>query len=496
MKKSAALLLAILMTAALAVPCAAGVPPKTRNYTGFSDLPEESWCAEAVRLCYETGLLSGKSETTFSPSGPLTYAQLIVLSARLHHILKGGDGILPQAPEGYGAVTITRADGTPAPFQKKDFIMYGSIRQPDGSYLPVLSLPEELAADSVGETFQMTIQLEESRSYTGTMACYYPYVGNPNASQEAKERREYHLTISLDSGEDDRVLFNDLEAPCLADYPVWTRNAVYYMVKHGLDLTSGDFFTKDLFSVNAQRRHFAAQLNDCLSSEDLPVLNSISEVPDRTRTAEILPVISDPLRLYEAGILTGTDAYGTFRGRRGLTRGEAAVMLARTLDPAQRVRFTPQTPDWYLDYTLEKLPDSYQEAVYKHSVYTWSDLTAVSNDQGGLTYLHTNGQPVRDLSPSFPGCVYLQAEHERIPDLEPLPNAGDAYAHGYDLALQAPYVDGAAPFFADQGYAWGYYDQSGKILIPARFLWCGALVEGTAIVMGPDEAYYRLTVKD
>lgn len=138
------------------------------------------------------------------------------------------------------------------------------------------------------------------------------------------------------------------------------------MEKHDLGLSSGDEFAEDLFSVSARRRHFAAQFNDCLSDRELPVINQVEDVPDRTRTAEILPFLSDPLRLYEAGIITGTDTYGTFCGRRGLTRAETAVMLARAQDPAQRVRFTPETPDWHLNCTLERLPDSYQKAVAGH----------------------------------------------------------------------------------------------------------------------------------
>ena len=34
---------------------------------GFSDISPEAWYAEAVRYCYENGLMSGTSASSFSP---------------------------------------------------------------------------------------------------------------------------------------------------------------------------------------------------------------------------------------------------------------------------------------------------------------------------------------------------------------------------------------------------------------------------------------------
>jgi hypothetical protein len=46
------------------------------------------------------------------------------------------------------------------------------------------------------------------------------------------------------------------------------------------------------------------------------------------------------LKFYNAGILNGTDKYGSFRGDAPLTRGQAAAILARVVDPAQRTEFS------------------------------------------------------------------------------------------------------------------------------------------------------------
>lgn len=48
------------------------------------------------------------------------------------------------------------------------------------------------------------------------------------------------------------------------------------------------------------------------------------------------------LDFYNAGILTGSNEYGAFNGLDTLNRGQAAAMLARVVDPSQRVQFTPK----------------------------------------------------------------------------------------------------------------------------------------------------------
>ncbi|QNL44193.1 S-layer homology domain-containing protein [Oscillibacter hominis] len=82
------------------------------------------------------------------------------------------------------------------------------------------------------------------------------------------------------------------------------------------------------------RYAFVWALSDVLYSADvtLPTLNQVAVLPDST----------DPsiLNFYEAGIVNGKDKYGTFDEYGTLTRGEAAAMLARVIDPAQRLTFT------------------------------------------------------------------------------------------------------------------------------------------------------------
>ena len=81
-----------------------------------------------------------------------------------------------------------------------------------------------------------------------------------------------------------------------------------------------------------------AQLLDLVWGEDAPQYNHYTALPD-TGDAAVL-------RLYNAGILTGTDALGSFVPWRGLTRAEVAAMAARVAQPALRKGHVPpeETP--------------------------------------------------------------------------------------------------------------------------------------------------------
>lgn len=83
----------------------------------------------------------------------------------------------------------------------------------------------------------------------------------------------------------------------------------------------------------ATRQEFFSCLAAVVPAEQLAAINSITTLPDTDD--------ADVLRFYNAGILTGTDATGTFSGSKSLTRAECAAMVARIVDPSLRQSFTP-----------------------------------------------------------------------------------------------------------------------------------------------------------
>ena len=58
---------------------------RLRTYSGgFADVSHNAWYYDSIRSTYEYGIMDGKSDTIFSPSGKLTIAEAIKLASVLH----------------------------------------------------------------------------------------------------------------------------------------------------------------------------------------------------------------------------------------------------------------------------------------------------------------------------------------------------------------------------------------------------------------------------
>lgn len=53
------------------------IPPEILAYEQFGDIDPEDWSYEGIQFCVMTGLMSGTSDTTFSPNGVTTRAQVV-----------------------------------------------------------------------------------------------------------------------------------------------------------------------------------------------------------------------------------------------------------------------------------------------------------------------------------------------------------------------------------------------------------------------------------
>jgi len=197
--------------------------PQVKDSTEFPDVTG-TWCESYVDTVYRSGLMTGKTATKFDATSSLTHAQITVITARLHDLLNGGDGVLPAAEEGQ--------------------FWYQSAA-------------EHLRANCEDESLLYVLK-------------------------------------QLDRG---------------GDYP----------------------------TAACSRGTFVKMLSAVLP--ELEAINEVDSIPDIDYNEE------DYLPFYRAGILNGSDAYGTFNGDSPLTRGAAAAMLARIVDPAQRLTFTLKTFD-------------------------------------------------------------------------------------------------------------------------------------------------------
>ncbi len=209
--------------------------PKQRSYPGFTDV-KGTWCESYVETVCEAGLMTGKTAERFDAVSSLTYAQITVITARLHALLNGGNGELPAPAEGE------------------------AWYQPAADYLKTHCDNDTLL----------------------------------------------YLVKALERGS------NRPNAACGRGSFVW-------------------------------------MLAGVLPESTLIPINHVSIVPDDTD--------ADVLKFYQAGILGGSDAYGTFDAAASLTRGAAAAMLARVVDPNQRLTFTLKSFDLCRD-VLGVAPDT------------------------------------------------------------------------------------------------------------------------------------------
>lgn len=318
----------------------------------FTDVSLDDWFAPYVEVCANAGVMKGVEEGRFAPEKELTSAECRALAYRLYDLRRGGNGAIRPAPENWGYMTLTVDgkifEGYTDPNQESP-VKWG-IRghnewSADGSDYPGYSLPAAFLSPecatwawSIQNTpATMTLNGEE---YSGT------------ASYGTINDTTVQISFLPDNGEQTAGLLAD--AICYA-FPApgnWWRDIAYTLSSQEL---------RDMFGVStyyyaydwegpASRKDLAHMLNR--SAGELEPINSIAELPDCTD--------EEVRNLYRAGILTGTDPYGSFQGEKGLTRAEAAAMIARILDPSLRIFFAPiplPTEGYTLTYLMDGVPD-------------------------------------------------------------------------------------------------------------------------------------------
>jgi len=167
----------------------------------------------------------------------------------------------------------------------------------------------------------------------------------------------------------------------------------------------------DLLPSTATRAQMAHILAGILPEEALPSVHASlvrrhfsagSAITDVTADT---PYCEDILSLYSKGISIDSDTTGSFLPNESISRGAAAAMLTRLIDPALRV-----TPDWplkitdYPDVSGITLPSLVPIGTYMESPRTEDELIAVmqhmlstDSNQLHLTYPELSAIQVRKL---------------------------------------------------------------------------------------------------
>lgn len=85
------------------------------------------------------------------------------------------------------------------------------------------------------------------------------------------------------------------------------------------------------------REQFAYLMCGAIPSSELTAINAVGEIPDMKKDSTFGGFV---YRLYDAGVLTGNDKYGTFTPTSTIQRSAVATIVNRIADPAQRQKFT------------------------------------------------------------------------------------------------------------------------------------------------------------
>lgn len=183
----------------------------------FSDVPSSHWAHYYISSIYQSGLMVGTGDDTFSPSGAVSVAQALTVAVRVWDLYRDGDGIIEQ----------------------------------------------------IGEN--------------------------------------------------------------------WYDGAVQEAIRLGL-ITPGQF---DSYTRSATRAEVAALLTQVLPAEKYQAINKIEKLPDVNQSTPHAEAI---FTLYNAGIISGSDGYGTFHPQKDITRAELCTILYRLIYPHNRKEFTLLPP--------------------------------------------------------------------------------------------------------------------------------------------------------
>ena len=130
-------------------------------------------------------------------------------------------------------------------------------------------------------------------------------------------------------------IYNGKELPKAASGAEWYTPFVTAAVKAGI--IKNNQFTE--YDVPAARKYVAAIMAKALPADFYVKINMFTEIPDMDKKD---PNYSAVLKLYNAGILQGSDDAYNFLPETNITRSEMAAIVNRTADPKNRKRIVTE----------------------------------------------------------------------------------------------------------------------------------------------------------
>ncbi|MBR3720089.1 MAG: S-layer homology domain-containing protein [Firmicutes bacterium] len=197
------------------------------------------------------------------------------------------------------------------------------------------SMPAFAASGSM-INFEKTFSYEGQFEDVAENAWYAPYVaaafeyGFVSGSSETTYNPDGYISLAETLVIADQIhsIYYGNEIDRTPEDP-WYTPYVKYAESSGI-ITEG---TYNDYAARATRAQFAAILAKALPEEALEELADIAVIPDVPKSAAYAAPI---YKLYNAGILSGSDEYGTFRPASNIKRCEVAVIALNLADESRR----------------------------------------------------------------------------------------------------------------------------------------------------------------
>ena len=189
------------------------------------------------------------------------------------------------------------------------------------------------------------------------------------------------------------AIFNDAQAPASSASGNWYDSYVAYAKEKGF-VKDGQF---DSYDRPATRAEMASLFYDALPADYFGAVNAVEAIPDVNNTADYAPKL---LALYKAGVVMGSDAYGTFNPDSSIKRCEAAAIIGRVALPEKRLVRTLEKSPALDAYTLCETPSFANKMVSRDSVIDNLQAGWDFDNRGGIarTSIENPVLGLRDIS--------------------------------------------------------------------------------------------------
>ena len=317
----------------------------------FTDVPAGSWFEKGVMTCAQEGIMVGVGEGTFLPDATLTEAECVMLAYRLYDKSQGGDGSVMKRPERYRYIKLATDDGLFTHEgdggDRSKWDTGHPVYAGGGLYLYPKNIEGSIPGLSMESNVAATVTVD-GVGYKGHLEIFYQGQMRPTVLAFVAETLEENNLVA--------------HAATITETGHWWSDLGYTLEKRGL--LDSVFPSYDLSDREAERYVFADLLG---AVTDLPKKFDVLSIPDVGRESD-----DHIYKLYEAGVIGGLDAYGTFGSTKTLTRAEAAVMVARILDESQRLTAPHKPmPKEGEGYTLTYLMDGIFASWYMQDTYPY-----------------------------------------------------------------------------------------------------------------------------